>query len=136
MGRIGALDLGDRWTGIAISDPLGLVARPLITVETKDLERDLAALFQEHKIIKMVVGDPQTMRGTASDQTRSARAHFESLKAQFPKIEWILWDERLSSKQAAAGVRVSSKDDKRALHARAAAVILSSYLEFLAAHSQ
>jgi RNase H-fold protein (predicted Holliday junction resolvase) len=74
------------------------------------------------------------MRGTESEQTKKIRMQFEHLKAAFSHTTWTLWDERLSSKRAAAlGTRTKknkekNKQAKRQEHAVAAAFILDSYL--------
>lgn len=134
-----ALDIGDRWTGIALSDPLRLFANPLITVETEKLITFLTTEIIQHKVETVVVGYPQTLQGTESDQTRKTVLFFEELKKLFPSISWILIDERLTSRHAAAPLYKKKKNpspqeqrqEKLKSHARAAAFILKSYLERL-----
>lgn len=130
MKKILALDLGDQWVGIAISDPSFTFARPYETVKKYDLERYLQELFKKEEIEAVVVGYPKTMRGTESDQTKKVVDQKEDLEKKFQTTTWLLWDERLSSKRAGEG-RGSSKEDKLKSHARAAAYILDSYLSFL-----
>ena len=127
-----SLDLGDRWIGVAISDPLGIIARPYETVEAKQLHRFLKNLFEQETIGTIVVGYPKTMRGTESAQTKKAVAQAEELKKSFPNHEWILWDERLTSQEAERIGRSSSSKEKLLSHARAAAIILTAYLASLA----
>ena len=124
------LDLGDQWTGIAISDALKMLSRPLKTVATKDLEHALSQLIKEEQIETFVVGFPRTMKGTESEQTKKIQFHFEKLKTHFASYEWVLWDERLTSKQAAKIKPAKSKEEKLESHAIAAALILGSYLEY------
>ncbi len=124
--KILALDLGDVWTGTALSDGLQILARPYKTVKTEVLETFLIETFKEERISTVIVGLPQTLRGTESDQTRKTIAYKEKLEAQFPKYTWILWDERLSSKQAQQ--LKSPKDDKQKIHSLAAALVLETYL--------
>ena len=71
------------------------------------------------------------MRGTESDQTKKIRFQFEKLRLHFASYEWVLWDERLTSKQAAKIKPTKSKEDKLASHSIAAALILGSYLDYL-----
>ncbi len=130
MKKILALDLGDKWVGIAISDPSFTFARPYETAAAYDLENYLEKLFKKEEIETVVVGYPKTMRGTESDQTKKVVQQKEALEKKFPSTGWILWDERLSSKRASEG-RSSGKEDKLKSHARAAAYILDSYLSFL-----
>jgi len=128
--KIIALDLGDKWTGIAISDALGITARPLTTVPTKELP-DFLHTLKEEGVGTIVVGDPKTLKGTDSDQTKKTHAHVEQLKQQFPDFEWVWWDERNTSKQAAGLVRPKNKEAKLSTHAVAAALLLTGYLNAL-----
>ena len=125
-----ALDLGDAWIGTAISDELGITARPLQTVKPPHLVDFLQNLIENEPISTIVVGYPKTMRGTESEQTKKIVVQKEKLQEKFPEIKWILWDERLSSKQASNIKKTKSKEDKIASHSIAAAVILTNYLLF------
>ena len=128
--KIVGLDIGDKWTGVAISDALQMLARPLKTVGTHDLEHAISQLIKEEDILTFVVGFPKTMRGTESDQTKKLRFQFERLQLHFTSYEWVLLDERLTSKQAAKIKPAKSAEDKRESHSIAAALILGSYLEY------
>jgi putative holliday junction resolvase len=130
--KIAALDLGDVWIGIAIADPLGIVARPYKTVRTVELTEAINTLHVQEQVTTIVVGDPQTLRGTASQQTIKIREQLTQLQQQFPHIQWVLWDERLTSKQAASIQKGHTKEEKQKQHAIAAALILRSYLDRLA----
>jgi len=128
--KTSALDMGDVWTGIALSDALGITAKPYKTVKTVHLEDELQVLIPKESITTIIVGLPKTMRGTESQQTEKVRAMFSELEHTFSSIEWKLWDERLSSKRAQSLKRPTNKKDKLQIHAIAAAFILSSYLSF------
>jgi len=130
--KIAALDIGDKWTGVAISDALGITARPYTTVETTHLFDIITTLHTQERVKKVVVGYPKTMKGTISDQTRKVEQKKEELVAKFPTIEWVLWDERLSSKRADSLHKGTSKEAKLKSHAIAAAFILQTYLAYLA----
>lgn len=130
-----ALDLGDRWVGVAISDPLGIIARPYDTVKAGQLTKFIAQLLESEQIKTIVVGHPRTLRGTDSEQTNKAVAEFMRLKERFPAVEWTLWDERLSSKQARSFGGGSSAKSAHSIHARAAALILTTYLTYQANNS-
>lgn len=132
--KILALDIGDRWTGVAISDPLGILPRPYDTTKTTDLYTFLENVIKKERISTIVVGLPTTMRGTESDQTKKVIVMTEELKAYFPTIEWKMWDERLTSKQAAGIKSTKTKEDKLRSHAIAAAIFLSTYLEYKRFH--
>ncbi len=126
-----ALDIGDVWTGSAIADPLGITARPYQTTKTTGLDEFLIKTIEKEHIDRIVVGYPKTLKGTESAQTKKVVAHKEELEKKFKNIEWVLWDERLSSKQAAA-IKKSKSEEKTAIHSKAAAFILMGYLDHLA----
>ena len=133
MKKALALDLGDAWTGIAISDALGIVARPHSTVATKEISGALKNIVAQENIGTIVVGYPKTMKGLESAQTKKVVEQKEALEKEFPQVSWLLWDERLSSKRADAvrieqGKKEKTKEEKLLGHARAAAFILDSYL--------
>jgi len=132
--RILALDIGDRWTGIAISDPLGILSRPYDTCKTNDLYTFLEKIIIKENISIIIVGLPTTMRGTQSDQTKKTIELTKELESHFSTITWKLWDERLTSKQAAGIKTTKTKEDKLRSHAIAAALFLSTYLEYKRFH--
>jgi putative Holliday junction resolvase len=131
--KIMALDLGDAWVGVALTDPLRFFAKPYKTFPAADLIPCLEETFAKEKISIVVVGYPKTMQGTESDQTRLVVATKEKLELMFPQFQWILWDERLSSKQARSIKNPKNKEEKLQQHAIAAAIILESYLPFITA---
>lgn len=123
--KVLALDYGSARTGVAVSDPTGTVARPLTTIvridETKGFD-ELVGLVRGEEAELVVVGLPLTLRGEHGDQARVTQAFVERLRAAIDtRVE--LWDERFTSVLA-------DGDD-----ARAAAHLLSSYLEWLGARS-
>ena len=137
--KILALDLGDKWVGSAISDALRITCKPYKTVQLDNLNSFLKTILTEENISKVVVGYPKTISGGESDQTKKIVKEKQELEdkfgeVNFRKIEWILWDERLSSKRA-EGVQKKNYKNKEAKiqsHSIAAAFILQSYLDSLA----
>jgi putative Holliday junction resolvase len=129
--KIIGLDVGDRWTGIALSDELGITTRPYMSVETRELVPSLKEILAKEQVETVVVGYPKTMGGKESDQTRKVVAYAEKLKELMPTITWVLWDERMTSKQAAQVKKTRTKEEKLQSHAVAAAFILKSYLDYL-----
>ncbi len=125
--KILALDLGDRWIGTALSDSSCLIARPYKTVERNELISFLEKLLAEETISEIVVGNPKTLRGTDSEQTKKILCDKEALEERFPSVHWLLWDERLTSKQATS---LKGTKDKTEIHSVAAALILDSYLTY------
>ena len=129
--KILALDLGDVWTGTAMSDPLKIIATPYKTVKTVDIISFLQDLFNNESIDTIVIGYPRTMRDKESGQTKKVVAQKEVIEKQFPDKKYILWDERLSSKQARSIQKKNSKNNAHQEHSIAAAIILETYLQFL-----
>ena len=130
--RIAALDIGDVWTGVAVSDPLGITARPYTTVKYNELIAFLTQFIQQEQVDTIVVGHPCTLKGTASEQTKKVEKFFLELEERFPTISWALWDERMTSKQAAQIKKAKTKEEKLKQHAIAAALVLRTYLDHIA----
>jgi putative holliday junction resolvase len=125
-----ALDIGDKWTGTALSDPLGILARPYQTVATPELSSFLSIVITKEQISNIVVGLPTTLKGTISDQTQKIIDFSKNLEQEFPTITWTLWDERFTSKQANSIKHAKTRDEKLRSHSIAAALILSTYLDY------
>lgn len=128
--KILALDVGDVWTGTALSDALGMFAKPYQTTPSSDLLPFLHKLFSQETIKKIVIGYPKTMRGTVSEQTKKVENVKVQLEKEFPDKQFIFWDERLSSKRADVLKKAQTKEDKIKSHSIAAAFILETYLQF------
>lgn len=123
MTRLLGLDLGDRRTGIAISDEIGLTARPVRTVETATLSAELRKLRDEFGPMTVVVGRPRSLDGSLGKQAERIDALVESLKMAVPG-EYIYEDETGTTKAAAAAAGSRLGED-----AEAARVILQGYLD-------
>jgi len=123
--KVLALDYGSARTGVAVSDPTGTLARPVATVARVDDPRgfdELLALVRAEEPELVVVGLPLTLRGEHGEQARATADFVERLRAALEtRVE--MWDERFTTVLAGG-------DD-----ARAAAHLLSSYLEWLGARS-
>ncbi len=130
--KVMALDLGDAWVGTALTDALRFFSKPYKTVAAADLETFLQDVLRQEKVSIVVVGYPKTMQGHESDQTRLVVTTKEKLETMFPEQTWVLWDERLSSKQARMLKNPKNKEEKLQQHSIAAAIILESYLPYLA----
>ena len=128
MKKIAALDLGDVWTGIAITDPLCMFPKPYDTVATEELFSYLKSFFKKEPIKSVIVGLPKTMMGNEGEQAKKVRTLFEKLQITFPEFSWKLCDERLSSKRAKELKKPRTKEDKLKTHALAATFILGTYL--------
>jgi putative Holliday junction resolvase len=124
--RVLAVDPGEARLGIAISDPLGVVARPLTVlshVSRSDDARRIIELAHEHDAQKILVGLPLDQDGQVGPQARKSLRLFEEIRVN-TSIEVISWDESGSTRIARA-----LKLDDELLDARAAAVFLQDYLD-------
>ncbi len=128
MAKILGIDLGDVWTGIAISDASCLLARPLTAIKTDTLIFYLQELLTRENIALIIVGNPLLTTGGLSEQSRKAHALFAQLEKTFPTINWKLWDERLSSQRASKLGKRRTHEERLREQARAAAFILDLYL--------
>lgn len=129
--RILALDVGDVYTGTALSDALGIIASPYKTILTKELDEFLKLIIEKEEIRTIVIGYPKTMKGNISEQTQKIINFKEYYEKSIPQVSWVLWDERLTSKNAEKFKKSKEKADKIKLHSIAAALILDTYLDFL-----
>ena len=130
MGRILAIDYGTKRTGIAVSDPLRLIAGGLETVETKGLEAWLAKYFAAEDVTTIVVGKPTQMDGTPSVEPLAAR-----LRRAYPDKEVVFHDERFTSVLAhrtmlESGIGRMARRNKALVDKISATIILQSYMEF------
>ena len=135
MGRIIAIDYGVRRTGLAVSDPLRLIAGGLATVETKQLERFLADYFSREDVTTIVLGKPQQMDGSPSETWRFIEPLSRRLKAAYPDKEVLFYDERFTSVLAHramidGGMKKMARRDKAVVDKIAATIILEDYLQF------
>ncbi len=129
------LDVGDKRIGVAVSDALGLMARPLTVVERRDAEADCTALIslvQQYDIQYIIVGLPRSLNGSIGPQAEKVQTFVESLRQCTPlKIEYR--DERLSTVSAQRLLREGGKKKgekkKGEFDAAAAAIILQVYLD-------
>ena len=135
MGRIMAIDYGTRRTGIAVSDPLRIIAGGLVTVETKELERWLADYFAREDVSTIVLGKPLQMDGTPSETWRYVEPLAARLRRAYPDKEVCFHDERFTSVMAhrtmlESGIGRMARRDKALVDKISATIILQSYMEF------
>jgi putative Holliday junction resolvase len=123
------LDLGDVRTGIAVSDPEGLIARPLNAVPSADLTGVLRRLVGEEGVSEIVVGVPKTLGGEVGFQAKKVLVRLDALRRELPGVRFVEWDERLTTRLAVAGIRAQGRK-KRAgrVDHLAAARMLQEYL--------
>jgi putative Holliday junction resolvase len=127
--KVMALDFGNARTGVAVSDPTGVIARPLCVVERAASENGLAELVRlvaDENPEQVVVGHPLTLRGERGQQARITEDFAASLRERL-EIPVILFDERFTTDLAQQTPSETAED------ARAAAHLLSSYLAWSSA---
>jgi putative Holliday junction resolvase len=128
------LDVGDRRIGVAISDPLGLTAQPLLTLIRTNRRQDLKSLqrvIRKYSCIEIVVGNPLYMSGDQSPQAAKAQAFAQVLREE-TALPVHLWDERLTTTEAHRHLHASglAGTHHRAVVDQVAAVlILQSFLD-------
>lgn len=134
MGRILAIDYGTKRTGIAVSDPLRIIAGGLDTVPTKELERWLVQYFSANDVSTIVMGKPTQMNGTPSESWKYIKPLVERLKRAYPDKEIVFHDERFTSVMAhrtmlESGLGRMARRDKALVDKISATIILQSYME-------
>ena len=134
VGRIIAIDYGTRRTGIAVSDPLRIIAGGLTTVETRELERWLAEYFAANDVTTIVLGKPTQMNGQPSQTWESIRQLAARLQKAYPDKEVTFHDERFTSVMAhrtmlESGIGRMARRDKALVDKISATIILQSYMD-------
>ena len=134
MKRYLALDIGRKKTGIAVTDTNRIIATALETVPTHLLESFLKNYLDKNEVEKFIIGMPVQMDNTASEAVKYIQPVINRLNKIFPEIEFILVDERFTSKMAfetmiSAGVKKMQRQDKNIVDRISATIILQSYLE-------
>jgi putative holliday junction resolvase len=134
VGRILGLDVGTRRIGVAISDPLGITAQGLETLQRSNKRRDFAVLenlIRQHDVREIVVGLPLRMSGAEGVQSGKMQAFAEELRKRF-RLPVHLWDERLTSAEANRLLRetdLSIEKRAKAVDRMAAILILQGWME-------
>jgi putative holliday junction resolvase len=134
MGRIVAIDYGLKRTGIAVSDPLRIIATPLDTVLTAELLVFLGRYLQKEPVDEFVVGMPKTLLNEDSEIAPVVRKFVEELKKLFPEKPVHLADERFTSRIAQramieGGMKKKDRRIKGNVDKISATIILQSFME-------
>jgi putative Holliday junction resolvase len=134
MGRLLCLDYGRKRVGVAVSDPLGIIAGGLETVPTHRIREYLRSYLAAGEVDRLVVGYPKTVRNEPSEATRYIDPFVRWFRGEFPGIPVDLYDERFTSLMAErslleAGVPRMARRDRSLVDKISASLILQSYLE-------
>jgi putative Holliday junction resolvase len=133
MSRIIAIDYGLKRTGIAVTDPLKIIATGLTTVESKQLMPFLKDYFSKEPVELIIIGDPRNWDDTPTHATPLVENCIKGLKKNFPQIPVIKVDERYTSKMAKdamleMGLKKAKRRNKSLVDEIAATIILQEYL--------
>ena len=136
MGRIVAIDYGQKRTGLAVTDELKIIATGLTTVRTVDVLTFLKDYAKRNPVECFVVGEPKQMDNTASGSSVFIEPFVKTLKSVFPEIPVKRADERFTSLIASrtireAGLKKKDRRDKGLVDTVSATIILQSYMEMV-----
>ncbi len=136
MARILCIDYGLKRTGIAVTDPLQIIATGLTTIESGKLIPFLKDYFSREQVERILIGEPKNWDDTDTHATPLVRKALEVLKKNFATIPIETVDERFTSKMAKdamleMGLRKSQRRDKKLVDEIAATIMLQEYLQRL-----
>jgi putative Holliday junction resolvase len=134
MARILAFDYGTKRIGIAVTDPLQIIATGLDTIHPKDVIDFLKKYMLTEQIEAFVIGEPKQMDGSPSESAQHVKGFSTILKKNFPTIPQYWIDERYTSKLAErtimqSGFKKSDRRDKERVDTIAATIILQYFME-------
>ena len=133
MARIICIDYGGKRCGLAVTDPLQIIATALTTVATKELYTYLAAYFLKEPVELILIGEPLNLDDTPTHATPLVKKAIVELTKKFPNIPIQTVDERFSSKNAVRamvemGMKKKDRQDKKNVDQIAATILLQEYL--------
>lgn len=131
-----SIDYGQKRTGIAVSDPLQLIANGLTTVDTVNLLDFIAEYLKKEPVERIVVGYPRQANGTDSENMKRITPFVNRLRKLYPQLLVELYDERFTSVLAhraiiESGISRKARQDKALVDKISATIILQDYLERL-----
>ena len=134
MGRLLAIDYGKKRTGIAVSDPLQIIANGLTTVETAGLIDFLNKYLSEEEVSEIIIGQPKQLNNEASENMKRIEPFANRLKKLYPSIPVVYFDERFTSKMAHqtmldGGLKKKDRQNKALVDEISATIILQGYME-------
>lgn len=134
MGRILAIDYGQKRTGLAVTDELKIIATGLTAVRSMDVLDYLRDYLRQNAVELFVVGEPKQMDNSPSESSVYIEPFVIKLKAAFPEIPVVRADERFTSIMATraireAGMKKKVRQDKALVDTVSATIILQSYME-------
>lgn len=135
MGRILAIDYGSKRVGIAVTDPLRMIATGLTTVHSKDVIAFLEDYFKKEAVDEIVVGEPKTLQNEKSDSARFIDPFVKHLQRKFPDKNVVRYDERFTSALAHqamrdGGLKKKDRQNKGTVDMVSATILLQDYMTF------
>ena len=133
MPRILSIDYGKKRTGLAVTDPLQIIATGLTTVETPQLFKYLKEYFAREQVELIIMGEPKNMDDSDTHATPLVKQAVARLKKEFPTIPIKMVDERFTSKMASQamiemGMKKKQRQNKALVDEIAATIMLQEYL--------
>ncbi|MBC7828615.1 MAG: Holliday junction resolvase RuvX [Chitinophagaceae bacterium] len=134
MPRILAIDYGLKRTGLAVTDPLQIIANGLTTIESPKLIPFLKDYFKKEEVEMLIIGEPKNWDDTDTHATPLVKKIVEKLKKEFPQMPLTMVDERFTSKMASRamidmGMKKKQRRNKALIDEIAATIMLQEYLE-------
>ena len=134
MSRILAIDYGLKRTGLAVTDPLKIIATGLTTVESKQLIAFLKNYFSKEEVELMIIGEPKNLDDSDTHATQLVRNVIKELQRNFPTMPVKTVDERFTSKMASRamiemGLKKKQRQNKALVDEIAATIMLQEYLK-------
>ncbi len=134
MGRILAIDYGQKRVGIAVTDPLKIIANGLTTVHSKDIFTFLEDYISKEEVETIVVGYPVTLKNEGAQSLKYINPFIKKLLIKFPKLNIETFDERFTSKLAQiamieGGMKKKDRQNKALTDKISATIILQSFME-------
>jgi putative Holliday junction resolvase len=135
LGRILAIDYGSKRVGLAVTDPLRIIATALEAVHSKDVIEFLKQYLTKEKVDIIVVGEPKTLSNVQSDSARFIDPFVKHLQRTFPQIKIERYDERFTSSIAQqtmllGGMKKKDRKIKQNVDKISATIILQDYMEY------
>ena len=136
MGRIMAIDYGRKRCGVAVTDPLRIVANGLANVPAHELMAFIQNYVKTEQVDVIVVGEPKDMKNNASESAKYIEPFVKQLEKTFPAIEIKRYDERFTSVIAHqtmldAGLKKKQRQNKELVDTISATLILQSFMNFI-----
>lgn len=134
MGKIMAIDYGQKRVGLATTDEMRIIATGLTTVHVKDIWNYLNDYLKKEKVDCIVVGEPKDLMNRPSDSTRFIEPFVKKLIKTYPHMDIKRFDERFTSKMAhdtmlVGGLGKSKRQNKSLVDTISATIILQSYMD-------